>query len=296
MDTAAEIDSNQKKERVSTECIICASKKLRSSLAILMPFIAHRIFGWAPVQIDEAWELNTIKNGNAYSICKSLYCENCTLLFLDIRFSENELKTLYQDYRGKSYTALREFYEPGYLKRNLDLDAGVEYVEQIENFLKPHLSSPIKMLDWGGDTGKNSPFKANAEVFDIYDISSKEVVKGATVVSKSTAFSKKYNLVICANVLEHVSYPIDLLNDIKKVMTPEAVLYVEVPLEDVVRSFGSDAYLKKKHWHEHINFFSEDSLRYLITSVGFQVLALDTLQVTVAGKSCHIFQVACKLK
>lgn len=285
-----------KKERVATQCVCCGSENLKSSPAVLMPFVAHRVFGWEPVVIDESWGLTTIKPGNAYSICKSLYCNFCGFLFLDIRFSERELLSLYENYRGKEYNALRESYEPGYTERNKNLIAGVDYIEDVENFLRPYLSFPINILDWGGDTGKNTPFRNNNEGFDIYDIGSKTTVAGARMVSKTEAQSKKYKLIVCSNVLEHVPYPSDLLTDITKTMGRESVLYIEVPLESVVSDNAGNLHKFKKHWHEHINFYSEKSLRLLIQNIGFEIIELRRMQATAGGKSSWFFQVACKLK
>lgn len=261
-----------------------------------MPFVAHRTFDWAPVVIDESWGLATIKSGSAYSICKSLYCNDCGFLFLDIRFSDSELSNLYRDYRGIEYNSLRESYEPGYTKRNDNLNAGIGYIEDIEKFLQPYLSFPITILDWGGDTGKNTPFKNNNEAFDIYDISNKDVLAGARIVSKKEAQSNKYKLIVCSNVLEHVPYPSDLLTDITKSMNNESVLYIEVPLENVVLNNNGDLHTHKKHWHEHINFYSEKSLRLLAQNVGLEVIDLKRLQATAGGQSGYLFQVACRLK
>jgi hypothetical protein len=287
---------NLKKERIATQCVCCGSKKLKSSPAVLMPFVAHRAFGREPVDIDESWGLSTIKKGHAYSICKSLFCEVCGFLFLDIRFSESELSNLYIDYRGAEYNSLRESYEQGYTLRNDNLNAGIDYIQDIEDFLQPHLSFPISILDWGGDTGKNTPFKNKNEALDIYDISNKDVIVGARIVSKSEAHSKKYKLIVCSNVLEHVPYPSDLLSDITKSMSKESILYIEVPLENVVMNNNSDLHLLKKHWHEHINFYSEKSLYSLVQNVGLEVNDLKILQATAGGQSSSLFQVACKLK
>ena len=38
--------------------------------------------------------LATIENGHAYSICNSVQCRTCGMLFLDIRFSDSELHRL----------------------------------------------------------------------------------------------------------------------------------------------------------------------------------------------------------
>lgn len=284
------------KERIATQCVCCGSKNFKSSPAILMPFVAHRAFGWTPVVIDESWGLSSIRNGHAYPICKSLYCCDCGFLFLDIRFSESELNNLYEDYRGEEYNALRESYETGYSLRNDSLNAGIEHIGDIENFLAPHLSFPITMLDWGGDTGKNTPFKNDSETFDIYDISNKGTIEGARKVNKNEAVSKKYDLIVCRQVLEHVPYPSDLLLDIMQAMDGHSILYIEVPLEDLVLNNQGDLHLKKKHWHEHINFYSERSLERLVGNMGLEVVALDKLKARGGGRSFYVFQVACRLK
>jgi|APCry1669191674_1035369.scaffolds.fasta_scaffold03654_4 hypothetical protein len=287
-------------ERIAKSCPCCDSRDLRKSPAILMPFIAHRIFGWQPVEIDESWGLKTIRNGYAYSLCNSLCCIECGFLFLDIRFSDDELETLYKGYRDEKYVELREFYEPGYRERNQDLLGGIDYIDQVEKFLMPHLSLPVKILDWGGDTGKNSPFKSDNKCWHIYDISNQPVIPGAILVDKKTVMTTPfYDLIICSNVMEHVPYPAQLLQEIQKVMKKNTVLYIEVPHEAILRIPSQDKYSEqyKKHWHEHINFFTENSLIKLIEKSGMKALSICSLEVTVGSEKNNtaVFQIACKL-
>ena len=285
-------------ERIATQCVCCGSEKLRNSPAVLMPFVAHRAFGWKPIEIDDSWGLITIKNGNAYSICNSLFCDNCTLLFLDIRFNEKEILKLYTDYRGIEYTKLREIYEPGYSERNKTLNLKIDYTEAIENFLEPYVETPLTILDWGGDTGQNTPFNKNNIDFDIYDISDKKVMPGAKKINKNDASKKKYGLIVCRGVLEHVPFPMQLLYDIKISMNNNSILYIQVPLEDLVYKNEKDYYLRKKHWHEHINFFSEESLKQLTRNVGLEILDLKKIKIKNNGsiQPSYEFLVACKKK
>lgn len=148
----------------------------------------------------------------------------------------------------------------------------------------------------GGDVGKNTPFKDNNSIFDIFDVSNKPVLNGAKSVSKKTAFGTNYNLIVCSNVLEHVPYPADLILDIKNAMNKDTVLYIEVPYEDVIRVSDPDVDLSqlKRHWHEHINFYSENSLRNILSICGFEIIALRKLNASAGGNSAFIFQVACK--
>jgi hypothetical protein len=283
------------RERISTQCVCCGSKDIKSSPAILMPFVAHRVFDWVPIVVDESFGLSTIKNGNAYSICKSLFCADCGFLFLDIRFSNSEMRKLYKDYRGDIYAALRELYEPGYTLRNDNLRAGYEYIEDVEHFLEPHLKFPVTILDWGGDTGNNTPFRNRVDTFDVYDISEPRLVCGARSVSMEEAFSNKYGLIVCSHVLEHIPYPSDLLFDVSRCMAENSILYIEVPLEGIIVNSSADLHLKKKHWHEHINFYSEESIRRLTRNVGLDIIDLRKLNIASGVNSSYVFQIACKL-
>lgn len=284
-------------ERIANLCVCCGSNVLDKSPAILMPFVAHRAFGWKPVEITDSWGLKTIKNGMAYSLCNTVLCRNCDHLFLDIRFSESEMNSLYKGYREHDYTELREKYEPGYGKRNLKLNSGVNYIDAIENFLSLHLDFPVSILDWGGDTGKNTPYKKRNKLFHVYDISNKSVlVAGAKKVDMEDAIDTHYDLIVCSNVLEHAPYPADIISNIKALMHADTVLYIEIPLEDIVRSCDSDTKLaNKRHWHEHINFFSESSIRALLSNIGLEVIDFKLLKANAGSNTSWQQLIACKL-
>jgi hypothetical protein len=288
----------EKYDHIASECVCCGDKDLKRSPAVLMPFISHRVYEWQPVRIDNSWGLQTIPLGNAYALCNSLLCSNCGLLFLDIRFSDLEMGRLYKNYRDDAYTTLRERYEPGYSARNKVLAQGVNYLQKVEAFLTPHLPNKLRVLDWGGDSGINTPFKANeANEIHIYDISGVETTDRLRKVSKETAFNFKYDLIVCINVLEHIPYPRQILSEIKVMMSLGSVLYIEVPLENHVKEFSDmeTRLEKKRHWHEHINFFSENALHRLVLNLGLQILSFKIENVNQNSKAYSIFMLACSL-
>lgn len=286
-----------RRRRVADRCVCCGSEVLESAPAIMMPFVAHRTFGWAPARIDESWGLQTVACGMAYTVCRSMSCTDCGLLFCDIRFTDDELARLYEDYRGEDYTALRETYEPGYTLRNEALSRQIDYRGALERFLDPLLpQGPLAILDWGGDTGKNTPLRERARRHDVYDISNATVIAGARAVTLEEAMRQRYDLVVCSNVLEHVPYPSDVLEHARRAMTADSLLYVEVPFEDVIVRHGKAGLAHKKHWHEHVNFFSPASLQALLANVGLVVVALDTDSAITAGlKTSRMMQAACRL-
>lgn len=286
------------KKRVAVNCVCCDSGNLLKSPAILMPFLADRIFGWKPVDITDKWGLNTIDNGKAYCVCNSLQCQNCGHLFLDIRFNDDEMSALYDKYREDEYTSLREKYEPGYTQRNKSLNTAITYLEKVESFLLNYITPPVSVLDWGGDTGINTPFKENINRFHIYDVSNKSVIKKAKKIDIDEAINTEYDLIVCSNVLEHIPYPTEMILDIKNAMNKGAVLYIEVPYELIIQKNSSkkDIYKDKKHWHEHINFYTKSSLRQLIENCGFKVIGLKQTKVLYEERAPDILQVACKIR
>lgn len=285
------LESDLQRERIATQCVCCGVGGLQPSPAILMPFVAHRVFGWRPVVIDATWKLRTIAGGHAYAICNSLYCKICEFLFLDIRFTDDELSRLYRDYRGHEYTTLREYYEPGYGQRNEELKNCTPYIDQVEDFISPYVVVKPRVLDWGGDTGVNSPFRGKNEFLHIYDISQKNVVSDARSVSREETLSWKYDLIICSEVLEHIPYPSDMLMDIRERMGEQTFLYIEVPHEPLMQCDVHDKVEQKKHWHEHINFFSLRALDNLLNACGFYVVEMRSSSVRVEGSVVDVIQV-----
>lgn len=228
--------------KLATSCICCGSKNLTHWLAELMPFIAHR------TQLDE--NVMTVE------------CRDCGAMFVDARFSADEMAAIYTDYRGEDYIREREYFEPGYRERQAGF-TGLPYIGKVEDFLRPYLGTNKRILDWGGNDGVNTPFKNSPA--DVYDPSG-ATVKHGQAVDKPSGF---YDLIVFANVIEHVPYPAKALKDIRRHMTDGCLLYIEVSLDDATN---------KKRWHEHINVFTEKALAKLCERCGLIVMETKQLE------------------
>lgn len=287
-------------ERNASYCICCLGTTLQRTPAVLMPFLAKRIFNHDPVEITPEWGLRDLRPGMAYSLCNTLECDDCGVIFLDYRFTDQELSLLYKDYRGEEYTAMRTSFEPGYAATASHYQGRAAYLNSVEEFLAPHLPARPRVLDWGGDSGINSPFRFRAKSLHIYDISGVEVCPEGTKVSLDECLGHNYDLVVCSQVLEHVSYPCIVLQQITKLLRlrPETLLYLEVPLEDLFskKEYNGPARGRaKRHWHEHINFFSPHSLIALARTCGLQVVESNSLEFSLGWKQATVQMLICKL-
>ena len=279
--------------KISTSCVICDSKELVRQSAILMPFLADRIFGWQSTTIDESWALSDVPKGSAVPICTSLACTQCDHLFLDMRFDDDEMSALYDDYRGPAYEQMRERYEPGYAARNAMLCQRPDHIGKVETLIRSLLPARPRVLDWGGDTGNSTPFRGCATLHHVFDISGKPVVEGALAVSLKQIGEQEYDLIVSSNVLEHVSAPRDALGDMSAAMGNDTLLYLELPHEALMQGdeCAADRVLRKRHWHEHINFFSEASIDKLLTQAGLELISRASHAVSIADRSRRVFMV-----
>lgn len=282
-------------QRIARRCICCNGESLAASPAVLMPFVANRVFGWKPVEITAEWGLNDLRPGMAYPLCNSVQCQDCGALFMDIRFDDEELARLYRDYRGEDYSATRDRFEPGYRARNIALLEPAPHLAQVEDMIAARIGVPDRVLDWGGDTGLNTPFRGRCRVHHVFDISGKPVVEGAVSVGIDVVKATDYDLVTLSCVLEHVPFPRDFLANIREVIG-KGVLYIEVPHEQLVRENPAnlDLHALKRHWHEHINFFTETALQALLAGSGFSLMHLGRTFVSIGGKDAHCLSLLCR--
>jgi len=207
------------------------------------------------------------------------------------------MAALYAGYRGPKYTAQREHFEPGYAKRAAVIADGATHTGRVEAFLSAHVDASPSVLDWGGDTGKNTPFRSRCSLLHIFDISAQQVIPGAVSVQKDTVAATHYDLIVLSHVLEHVPFPASTISEIASIMARDTVLYIEVPHEDLMREAkdATDLHTRKKYWHEHINFFTRDSLSALIESCGLRVIDVQSIEAEGGGKRWHLWSLACML-
>jgi hypothetical protein len=286
-------------------CIGCGALDLRRYVTAAAPFVATRV----PALARERIEL--------------VRCPACGLGFFDPRLEDAEVAALYRNYRDAEYQRVRQLHEPGYTPAvNAGLGGEAEIAARTANmraFLAPHLrlEDVRSVLDYGGDRGQFILDELSGARRVVYEISGVPVRPGVVAITDwEVAARERYDLVLCNHVLEHASFPGEVLRQLAAVAHAGTRFYFEVPLEDPFaprrpRSAFSglrrlvlavpalaDAYYRRRKLpllHEHVNLFSVASLARVLQAHGLVVdevarrdLAVDAATIAVVSCVAHL--------
>ena len=156
-------------------------------------------------------------------------------------------------------------------------------------------------MDYGGNEGKTFTDRIGTRGKFVFDISGVKTIDGVNGISDFEELKQhSFDFIMCNMVFEHVSYPLEILKNLKEIGDEDTLYYIEVPDENpfikgnkfsiwknwplifnrnlsivhLIKSYFKqlkDPFMPMK---EHINFFTEKSLTVMIESNGFQLLDL----------------------
>lgn len=212
-------------------------------------------------------------------------CGKCSFLQMKHPFPETSVARLYEDYRSESYNRERIHYEPTYASLAPQVGRCAQEIEErttgLTRWLTPKVSvdSHFSMLDYGGADGRFLPQLPGAKY--VFEISNVQPVSGVTRIN-SEAELGTYSYVQLAHVLEHVPNPANLTREAARHVADSGYLYIEVPQElsdaELARLANGDKTLTVTI-HEHINWYSQKSVRELLQSAGLSIEAMNSEQV-----------------
>ncbi len=280
-------------------CILCGEKCSTSAPAIVSPWIR---------------ELGIRKRRSHF-----FYCQSCEVGFFSYRYDPNEMALIYSGYRGQKYLKVRTRWEPWYSDLYNSNHNSFEWVRSrksaIEKFLIPLIGkSDLSIADIGGDSGQFIPDFASSKF--VVDPSKKDPVAGVISVAEFHDLPE-IDLIIHAHVLEHL---VDPVAEIKTLFLKSNLIYIEVPFGIPRITKSRQSYIKlyrtlfsslsPKLWKEgtqpwagrsivsesiltqseHLNFFSEHSMRVLSNLVGARIELLKTEIETPDYKKAEVLQ------
>jgi SAM-dependent methyltransferase len=280
-------------DRSAAGCLCCGSSKLQLSATVVSPYLAYKAWGGEP-------ELTTLAT-----------CNQCGFRFYTRDFTEVEASAYYREYRTEAYYEERHHFEPFYTRRVhtetekwLASDARRRSLSAVLT-QSGAPSTFASVLDYGGGTGalmRDLPAarKAVFEVSEVTPEGSLEHLKFADQVGTG------WELVLSAQVLEHVAEPAQLVEAMVAAAKPGGFLYLEVPHQTWREPFhfrlGREAWLRFLCHHprlllaadvystafrvktgvlppygfvpmrEHLNFFTLEGLEALASRMKLQIV------------------------
>ena len=256
-----------------TSCVCCGSTNVIKSNMRMAGFVIERMLN--TVMLDSILDL-------------AIQCQDCYFISSALRFTNEQMRHYYHEYMDERSSESRQHGSYVFHRLRNEGTGWFDLVklykqpwwiearkEAIVNVIKSKdiwLKDIKSVLDFGGDLGQYIPDELNHARRHVVEIEERELVEGVTGVT-SPADCEPVDLVLCCHTLEHVSYPSDLVAEMKRYLRPGGLLYIEVPDEEepTLKSIRES---KAIEMHEHINIFWPDSLRALIERNGFETLAI----------------------
>ena len=196
--------------------------------------------------------------------CDLIHCQDCNYAGSSYRFDRDEEMRYYTGYMGPEYAAAR-----GCQAQAAYYDSD-DYKSLRRNMCSTTLASLLdftsihSVLDYGGNTGEMIPAELDHANRYVVDTEPRNLPTGAVAIT-SPEESGPVDLVICGHTLEHVSYPQEVVKDIKRYVKSGTWFYLEVPVEN--EGNFSDGY----NFSEHINYFRDITLEKLMVAYDCQV-------------------------
>jgi SAM-dependent methyltransferase len=193
----------------------------------------------------------------------SIYCGTCGFTCYTPRPDDDDVaeKYIYLKKYERSKAGRRDGYDTVLEKKR---------AERIYGLCSKYATDKnLNILDYGGAGGKLLlPFKnGNHHCFVIdYDDST---ISGVTKLGNDihdAVIDKKFDLIICSHVLEHVSDLAGLVNKLKDYLEEDGIIYAEVP-QQIWAGITIEA-----DPVTHINYFTLNSFLNLFLANGFEVL------------------------
>ncbi len=151
----------------------------------------------------------------------------------------------------------------------------------------------LTVLDYGGGGGQFSLVakslfpKINTYIIDLNDYRLLNIYKPLNNQIKYSDFNKskiKFDVIFMNDVYEHVTYPIDVLKNLRKKLNPGGRIFIDTPcsfwLYSITKIFSKTIYTKLLRGtvdFDHQQIWSEKSFKISVEKAGFKILKYKTL-------------------
>lgn len=213
-------------------------------------------------------------------------CRKCSLIYTTPFPTQMELKTLYG----------REYFKP-YVES--DSEKQSIFNKRIK-WLQQHVSSG-KILDIGCETGIFLEIM-RGRGWEIYGAEFSEIAcnyakerLGKTVfcgeVKDAHFADDTFDVVTLWHTLEHLTNPLEVLHESRRILRPGGMLFIEVPNIRFIRNYILNMLGIKKYFFfkEHVIHFSQTTLAAAVKAAGFAIIEITAGDVTDPEKDWKAF-------
>jgi hypothetical protein len=280
-------------------CPNCNSPKVALyDKGMMAPFFLKRVYGIEPLNLYTALPERYQKLTTAFPGflqrrlrlyrpigCPIAICETCDFVSPGLPLTDDQISTLYRDYRSGTYNAERIRYEPEYAAIAARVGHDPQELKTRLTYMAaflgdvPGIAKVKTVLDFAGSDGQFIPEvlqKADCSVYEISDVRPcrPEIRR---LSDKSQLLTYDY-IQIC-HTLEHVLRPRDMVLEAAGHLADGGLLYLEVPQQqspeqiDALRGPDGSPFIL----HEHINLYTLKALNALVESAGLVPLKSNIL-------------------
>lgn len=249
--------------------------------------------------------------GTAPALTRIMFCADCGFRFFDRGLSDGETERYYRGYRSNDYCVARNRCEPFYtprVHRELAVWLASPQRRQALAEVLVHSGGNGKfglILDYGGGDGTLIA-DLDARERAVVDPSGAQPVAGVSRITEEACSERQWDLIVCAQVLEHLTDPRRTVEKLGGLLAPAGRMYLEVP--DEIWENRSFAGALRDRWlgwlvrrptmllagdifstacriklgilppfgfipmREHLQYFTEQSLRAIIHACGLHVV------------------------
>lgn len=206
------------RHRGASGCLCCASQRLETQPTLTSLFLSRVAWQGRP-------ELTSIHR-----------CIDCDFRFYDRGLSDDEAAAFYAAYRTDDYLAQRHADEPFYTRRvHAEIERFLHSPARRESLARVlergGVATPVgSVLDYGGGDGRLiSALHANRRA--VFDIGGETAVLAGIEAVSADQLREEWDLVVCAQTLEHVTDPPATVQQLLALTRPGGSMYLEVPNE-----------------------------------------------------------------
>lgn len=215
-----------------------------------------------------------------YPGCFDLYkCTNCRHIFLNSRFSDDEITDLYTNYYPRSDFNVNN------IVQSRELKGLSSWLKGYQSSAYTYVPRNVKILDIGCGFGETLAYHQGRGC----DPYGSEVDKNVACVAEKFGFNIRigpydpknyeknfFDYITLDQVIEHVSDPIELLMGIHENLKEGGIAIISCPN---VHGWGAKWYKERwLHWHVpyHLHFFSKKSMNLAAKKANLQMKSVNS--------------------